>query len=646
MAVKKYREVFIKVYAAAICIVFMQAAGVNAAQFSITVDAGQHVGAWNRFYEQLISTDHMYTMLHSAYGRNMQNALRRAATECGFKYFRGHGIFNSDINLYSEPNGVPTYNWTTFDSVYDAALAMNLRPIIEFSFTPDAIQSQPVTSLWYNNHSGNISLPKDLNNWRDLCKSVVLHCESRYGPSEVRNWFFEVYNEPNMDNFFNGPPNDYFKLYDYASEGVRMADSLCKVGGPAIAGNDTTWISSFLKHVTTGNNNATSAKGSKCDFISYHRYAENSAVGNDASGLSNAQSMSDYHKEIIRSCNRYNFKGLVINDEWGPGAQTFVQRETEVCASFIAKTIHLLNSNGPDYPPPYMYGFWCLSDIYEEYNAWGISSNYTHTTAYDNPGNFGICLRGDPNIQDSWDVGKPSFNAFKMLHKMGTIQISDTGGTWGSGVNSFSTMSRDTSAIQIMLYNHYNFQGPADNVTLTVKNIPFANATISHFVLDTARSSTYRAWVTMGSPPIPTAAQWATLKAAEEIKYDDPVKTAVALTGNAYTETFEQRRYSVSLIVIQNSDRPIAVKEPARRSNFIDSRAGAVVKNGNLFVTLPWPGQQEIVLFNIQGALAFKTMADGRKTAIVSLPRLRHGPYLLRCGSGSSYLTTEVMICK
>ena len=642
MAVKKiYGGVFIGL-CMAFCIICIQAPCVEGAAYSIAVDVNQQSGQWNRFYEQLISTDHVHDMLSSAYGRNMQNALRRGVTECGFKYFRGHGIFNSDIGLYSEPNGVPTYNWSKFDSVYDAAHALGIRPSLEFSFTPTAIATNlNSTTLWYNNAAANTSIPKDWNKWRDLCDSVVVHCEARYGVDEVRKWFFEVYNEPNLGSFFSGTQQDYFKLFDYASEGVRRADSLCKVGGPSTAGVDTDFISAFLQHVTTGTNFATGAIGSKCDFVAYHRYATDPAAKpTDASGSSVPQSENDYHKDIVDICKGRNFNGLIINNEWGLSAYPITDRETEKNASYAVKTIHLLISNGAAYPPPYMYGYWCMSDIYEEYNAWAVQ----RVTAFDNPGNYGICLRGDPNITDSYDVGKPVFNAFKLLHQMGDVQISCTGGIVGNGPNAFATISKDTSAVQIMIYTHTSVF-KTDNITLTVSNIPFANAHIEHFIVDSARSNAFRAWQGMGSPAAPNAAQWAQLKAAANLAYFDSVKT-VPITGSTYTVSFAQSPYSVSLVRISDTNRIAAVRQPNNQINSFVNRFSAEIKNNDLYVGIPMPGQHNIALFNVKGAMVFNMNVSGLKTTVIPISQLRKGTYVLRCGSGPSALTTKVVFCK
>ena len=42
-----------------------------------------------------------------------------------------------------------------------------------------------------------------------------------------------------------------------------------------------------------------------------------------------------------------------------------VSRDNEVAASYIAKMIHLIG-NDPAVPAPSAYGYWALSDLYEE----------------------------------------------------------------------------------------------------------------------------------------------------------------------------------------------------------------------------------------------------------------------------------------
>lgn len=614
----------------------------QANSYSISVDASQQMGPWNRFYEQLISTDHMITMLHSAYGRNMQNALKRGVNELGFKYFRGHGILNSDIALYSEPNGVSTYNWSKFDSVYDAAQAIGIRPIIEFSFMPSALASGTATSgLWYNGASANITKPKDLTKWRTLCDSIVTHCENRYTPQEVRQWYFEVFNEPDLGTFFSGGQQDYFNLYDYASEGVRTADSLCKVGGPATSASDPSWIDAFLKHIRLDANASSGKTGSKCDFVSYHRYADDPSSPGVQSGTSNAASQFEYNKKVVDYCTANQFKGLIVNDEWGPCATPTRERDDESCASFVVKTVHMIGTDSSvasaAYPPPFMYGYWCMSDIYEEMNAW----IYGTRNAYDE-GNYGLTLRGDATIPDSWDVAKPVFNGFKILHKMGDNQIACTGGSF-TGANGFATISNDTSAIQIAIYDHDG----ADNVSLKVSNLPFPGPTIriEHFMVDSSHSNSYRVWVGMGKPKVPTAAQWAQLKAASDLAHFDSVQTIQLATDKSFSKSFATRKYSVSLIIISDPAHNAIIQQDNPRMDY-SNKICAFMKGNFLSVNIPISGSHEIALMGLNGAVVFKTKVNGNATMSFKLPKIKQGAYFLKCDNGVNLSTAKIVVCK
>ena len=615
---------------AAVCSLFGLAVFAKAATYTITVDASKEMGAWDRFYEQLIATDHMHDMLHSAYGRNMQKALTRGANECGFKYFRGHGILNSDIALYSEPNGIPTYNWTKFDSVYDAAKAIGIRPIVEFSFTPVAMATGTATCLWYNGAPGNVTMPKSLPYWQNLCDSIVTHLENRYTPDSVRQWYFEVYNEPDLGTFFTGGQQGYFNLYDYASEGVRQADSLCKVGGPASSATNPSWLGAFLTHVLTGKNASSGLVGAKCDFLSYHRYADDPG---DSSGTSNPAAENLYHESVVDTCVNHHFTGLIINDEWGPCATPLKYRNDESTASFVVQTIHLLSSNGPSYPAPFMYGYWCMSDIYEESDAWIDGPVNAYQQGDDN---YGLTLRGDSAIPVSWDIAKPVFNAFKLLHQMTDIQLSCTGGSF-SGANGFATLRSDTGAIQVMVYDHFG----NNNVSLTVNNIPFSGpCEVQHFIVDSAHSNSYRPWIAMGGPNIPTVAQWQQLSNAAQLA--DSVIFDTLPSSGSYAASFAAPQHSVSLFVI-SSIAKIAVKYPNAPLVQIGNPISARIMNKTLFVTIPFAGHYDVSLFGVGGALVFKGKANGRSTTAFALKRIGGEAYLLKCANQFSSSVTKVM---
>src|SRR4029077_8315228 len=118
------------------------AAPSGAATVTLAVDAGTAVRPWNRFYEKAVAVDHAHTLLCTAYGRNAQNALRKAHAQAGFQYARFHGIFNDDVGVYSEDaSGAPVYDWSSVDAIYDAVVAAGVRPLLELHITPAGLAS-------------------------------------------------------------------------------------------------------------------------------------------------------------------------------------------------------------------------------------------------------------------------------------------------------------------------------------------------------------------------------------------------------------------------------------------------------------------------------------------------------------------------
>jgi xylan 1,4-beta-xylosidase len=456
---------------------------------------------------------------------------------------RFHGIFNDDVGVYSEDaSGAPIYEWSSVDAIYDAIVAAGMHPFVEISFTPAAIASdraQVQAQLWYGGKSPNISPPTgsggDWSKWIAFMAAFVRHLEERYGTDDVRaNWYFEVWNEPSW--MYALGDAGYFELYRNTVAGLVEADPGVRVGGPAGSAGETP---SLIRTLITGSTN----NGVKLDFLTYHRY------GDDPGGaIADVTSAVAFHANVMNVVNSTvvkgtTFTGEVINNEFGPSWMPDVSRDNEVAASYIAKAIHLLG-NDPAVPAPSGYGYWAVSDLYEEINTGGA-------TAY-RQGNYGLLLKGDAQIPESFDVAKPSFNAFRLLHMMGDQQLGVMGGTTADGVGAAATRSADGKAIQILVYNHVNGgQGDSSQaavVSLTLNNLPFTGPVrIRQYIVDRSHSNSYRVWLAMGSPSRPTQSQWVMLRDAAELCYYET--TAPAATG-ARTLTFSQNVYGVDLFEI------------------------------------------------------------------------------------------------
>ncbi|RYG32447.1 glycoside hydrolase, partial [bacterium] len=188
-----------------------------------------------------------------------QRQLRQAKEACGFEYVRMHGLLTDDMGVYREENGKPIYNWQYIDELYDFLVDLKVRPFVEIGFMPGALASGGKTIFWWR---GNVTPPKDYRKWSDLIAALTKHWVDRYGLDEVRKWYFEVWNEPNLDGFWAGDQNEYFKLYSATARAVKGVDASLRVGGPATAG--AAWIPEFIRYCVDTK--------TPVDFASTHTY--------------------------------------------------------------------------------------------------------------------------------------------------------------------------------------------------------------------------------------------------------------------------------------------------------------------------------------------------------------------------------------
>ena len=180
-------------------------------------------------------------------------------------------------NVYTEDkNGNPVYDWTIIDKIFDTFIERGMKPLVELGFMPEALSVNPVPyrHSWPETFStGWAYPPKDYDKWAELAFQLTKHCISRYGLNEVESWFWEVWNEPNI-NYWNGSMEEYFKLYDFASWAVKKACPNARIGGPHTTSprdkNAAGWLKSFIDHCINGKNFKTGQKGSPLDYIGFH----------------------------------------------------------------------------------------------------------------------------------------------------------------------------------------------------------------------------------------------------------------------------------------------------------------------------------------------------------------------------------------
>jgi xylan 1,4-beta-xylosidase len=173
-------------------------------------------------------------------------------------FVRSHNMFTSGTglglphwgagNVYHErSDGTPWFDFQLLDRAYDVVVETGHVPIVEFGFTPrplvpddarERFAFEPGSPSQYSEYeAGWWSFPpKSLARWEELVRATVQHCAQRYGRARVRQWLWEVWNEPDI-GYWRGSFEDYLALYRATVEATRSVLPGARVGGPATTGD-------------------------------------------------------------------------------------------------------------------------------------------------------------------------------------------------------------------------------------------------------------------------------------------------------------------------------------------------------------------------------------------------------------------------
>ena len=179
-------------------------------------------------WSHTIGSDHA----HMALRADWQTQMRRVHQELGIGYVRFHALLDDDMATLLDEEDTLRYGFHNADLIVDFLRGIGMRPFVELSFMPTALASGTKTVFSYR---GNVTPPNKLSDWDELIGQLVQHWIARYGIDEVRQWFFEVWNEPNLPAFWTGSQADYFELYRHTATTIKAIDAHLRVGGPAPA---------------------------------------------------------------------------------------------------------------------------------------------------------------------------------------------------------------------------------------------------------------------------------------------------------------------------------------------------------------------------------------------------------------------------
>src|SRR5476651_2447256 len=397
---------------------------VGLAQRTINIDANNVKQKLNNSFNFCVGAGRANEGLRADWQRQLQEVKK----ELGFRYIRFHGLLSDDMGVYREDKaGNAVYNWQYIDELYDFLLSIHVRPFVELGFMPNALASGKQTVFWWK---GNITPPKDYAKWDALIKALVSHWTERYGAAEVKQWYFEVWNEPNLKNlFFSGDQREYFKLYKETANTIKSVSVDYKVGGPATAGN--AWIPETIKFCVDNK--------VPIDFISTHTYGVKEGFLDETG-----------EKGTIVSKDKDAVWGDMKRSRAQIDASAMPKLElhyTEWSASYTpADPIHdsyheaayVLNKIKNAGPYVNSMSYWTFTDIFEEA---GPRATPFH-------GGFGLM-----NYQD---IKKPAYYAFRFLNQLGDKELANADGA------SIATKD-DKGNMQLLLWD-FTITHPGDSV--------------------------------------------------------------------------------------------------------------------------------------------------------------------------------------
>jgi xylan 1,4-beta-xylosidase len=379
---------------------------------TISADYSRVKGRHNTFFREVVGAGRAAEGLRADWQRDLALVRR----ECGFQYIRFHGLLQDEMGVYSQDRkGNAIYNFQYVDALYDAILSIGMKPFVEFGFMPELLASGNKSIFWWK---GNITPPKNYDKWEQLIQELVRHWTDRYGNDEVRKWYFEVWNEPNLDLFWAGDQAAYFKLYAVTARAIKSVSPDYRVGGPATAGRG--WVSEMISFADQNR--------APLDFVSTHDYGV-SGRGVDESGVQ--QLYLDTSPDAIIGGVRQVREKIMSSTmprlplhytEWS----TSYSPRDPVHDSYISAPYILAKLKGVEGYADSM-SYWTFTDIFEEN---GVVPSPFH-------GGFGLL-----NFQG---LRKPGFYAYQFLNRLGDEElVSSDADSW---------VCRDKRGVQVLFWN-------------------------------------------------------------------------------------------------------------------------------------------------------------------------------------------------
>ncbi|GAC1514296.1 MAG: beta-xylosidase [Gemmatimonadaceae bacterium] len=528
---------------------------------TIRVDASRPLGEVKPIYRFFGADEPNYATMKD--GRKLLGELGRLGAPQ--VYFRAHSLLVTgdgtpalkwgSTNVYTEDaKGRPLYDWSVVDRIFATYIARGVKPYAQIGFMPQAlsVHPEPYQHAWrpglpYDDvFTGWAYPPKDYTQWGELVYQWVKHCVATFGRAEVEQWYWEVWNEPNI-GYWRGTPDEFHKLHDHAVAAVRRALPTARVGGPDVAGSGGAFMQSFLEHALRGRNHATGTIGTPLDFVSFHAKGSPSFVdGHVRMGIAAQLRTIDQGFARIAAFPELRATPIVIGES-----------DPDGCAACQGRQLGY--RNGTMYAS-YTAAVFARKHLLAEKHGVNLVGALTWAFEFEDQPYFAGFRALATN-----GIDLPVLNVFRMMAQVtgqrlpvesssdaGVEAIMRDGVRAAPDVAALASLSPGKLAVLVWHYHDDDVPGPTARIQLTLVGLPrsVTEARLSHYRIDDAHSNAYALWTRLGSPTAPTRQQYAQLEAAGQLQALAP-PTTTHVDRQSATLSIDLPRQAVSLVVLE-----------------------------------------------------------------------------------------------
>jgi len=463
-----------------------------------------------------------------------QQQLAEIKHDAGFKYIRMHGLLTDDMGVYRvDAQGKEHYNFQYIDALYDYLLSIKVKPFVELGFMPSQMASGDKTIFWWR---GNVTPPKSYEAWERLVKALTAHWTERYGADEVASWYFEVWNEPNLDGFWAGTQDEYFKLYAHAARAIKSVDARYRVGGPATAG--AAWIPETIAYADKNK--------VPLDFVSTHTYGVSQGFLDEFGTTGTVLSKDDgaISNDVLRNRQEIGASAMprleLHYTEWSSSyTPSDPTHDSYHQAAYILQKLKQVGTNAQS------MSYWVFTDIFEEA---GPRIEAFH-------GGFGL--------MNTQGIKKPAYFAYQFLNQLAPNELKNP------DARSYATTDAKGNA-QVLLWDYtHTLPDKINNQQYFIQDLPARDKgkvavnvaglkpgayTLTVSQVGYQRNDAYTGYIKMGSPKQLTRPQVTALKAMATGKASEKKTVRVGADGR-FSTSLPLRENDVYLLDLQQAKR-------------------------------------------------------------------------------------------